>query len=98
MGKRSWRIRFIHFQALGYICQDINASTLEGRANEILTAIVHGLRKEESSNHVRLAAANAMLNSLEFTKNNFGNEVCGAFGLQWEDEGGEGPDILFLTR
>uniref|UniRef100_A0A915AY70 Importin N-terminal domain-containing protein n=1 Tax=Parascaris univalens TaxID=6257 RepID=A0A915AY70_PARUN len=61
-------------EALGYICQDINASTLEGRANEILTAIVHGLRKEESSNHVRLAAANAMLNSLEFTKNNFGNE------------------------
>ncbi|VDM39749.1 unnamed protein product [Toxocara canis] len=61
-------------EGLGYICQDINASTLEGKANEILTAIVHGLRKEEPSNHVRLAAANAMLNSLEFTKKNFGNE------------------------
>uniref|UniRef100_A0A0M3J3D4 Importin subunit beta-1 (inferred by orthology to a human protein) n=1 Tax=Anisakis simplex TaxID=6269 RepID=A0A0M3J3D4_ANISI len=60
-------------EALGYICQDINASTLEGKANEILTAIVHGIRKEEP-NHVRLAAANAMLNSLEFTKKNFINE------------------------
>lgn len=60
---------------MGYICQDINSATLESQANLILTAIVHGLRKEESSNHVRLAAANAMLNSLEFTRSNFSNKV-----------------------
>lgn len=41
----------------------------------ILTAIVKGLGKDEPSNNVRLAAANAMLNSLEFTKSNFSVEV-----------------------
>lgn len=48
---------------------------LEQQSNSILTAIVHGMRKEEPSVHVRLAATNALLNSLEFTKKNFGMEV-----------------------
>lgn len=58
-------------EAIGYICQDIPAEVLEGQSNQILTAIVHGMREAEPSNHVRLAATNALLNSLEFTKNNF---------------------------
>ncbi|KAE9420302.1 hypothetical protein Angca_004986, partial [Angiostrongylus cantonensis] len=62
-------------ETLGYICQDIDASVLEQQSNSILTAIVHGMRKEESSTHVRLAATNALLNSLEFTKKNFGMEA-----------------------
>lgn len=33
------------------------------------------MRKEEPSNNVRLAATNALLNSLEFTKSNFDKEV-----------------------
>lgn len=33
------------------------------------------MRKEETNDHVRLAATTAMLNSLEFTKNNFQNDV-----------------------
>lgn len=45
------------------------------RSNEILTAIVHGMKKQEPSNHVRLAATTALFNSLEFTKSNFDNEV-----------------------
>lgn len=68
------------FQALGYICQDICGSLLERESNQILTAIVHGLRKDEPSNHIHLAAANAMLNSIEFTKHNFSREV---FFLQY---------------
>ncbi|KIH58081.1 HEAT repeat protein [Ancylostoma duodenale] len=76
-------------ETLGYICQDIDASisvtyecspsrsfkVLEQQSNSILTAIVHGMRKEEPSVHVRLAATNALLNSLEFTKKNFGMEI-----------------------
>lgn len=62
-------------EALGYICQDMPTAVMETKANSILTAIVHGMRPEES-NHVRLAATNALLNSLEFTRNNFANEVC----------------------
>ena len=34
---------------------------LETEANEILTAIVHGMRRDEPSNHVKLSATNALL-------------------------------------
>ncbi|CAB3408559.1 unnamed protein product [Caenorhabditis bovis] len=61
-------------ETLGYICQDIDPKVLENRSNDILTAIVHGMRKEETSVNVRLAATNALLNSLEFTHQNFANE------------------------
>ncbi|KHJ96355.1 HEAT repeat protein [Oesophagostomum dentatum] len=62
-------------ETLGYICQDIDAAVLEQQSNSILTAIVQGMRKEEPSVHVRLAATNALLNSLEFTKKNFSMEA-----------------------
>lgn len=58
-------------ETIGYICQDIRDGVLEHQSNEILTAIIHGMRKSEPSNHVRLAATTALLNSLEFTKANF---------------------------
>lgn len=48
---------------------------MEGQSNQILTAIVNGMRKEEPSDHVRLAACNALLNSLEFTRSNFSKET-----------------------
>lgn len=59
----------------GYICQDISADVLEHQSNHILTAIIHGMRKIEPSNHVRLAATTALLNSLEFTKANFDKQT-----------------------
>jgi importin subunit beta-1 len=62
-------------EAIGYICQDIDTKCLEEKSNEILTAIVHGMKREEPSNHVRLAATNALLNSLEYTQANFEKEV-----------------------
>jgi len=46
-----------------------------GHSNAILTAIVHGMRKEELNLHVKLAATNAMLDTLEFSKDNFDQEV-----------------------
>ncbi|XP_037960117.1 importin subunit beta [Teleopsis dalmanni] len=58
-------------EAIGYICQDIRFGVLEHQSNAILTAIIHGMRKQEPSVHVRLAATTALLNSLEFTKANF---------------------------
>lgn len=48
---------------------------LQESANQILTAIIQGMRKEEPSNNVKLAATNALLNSLEFTRANFAKEV-----------------------
>ncbi|GFS20487.1 importin subunit beta-1, partial [Elysia marginata] len=61
-------------EAVGYICQEIDPEILLPQSNEILTAIVHAMKKEEPSNNVRLAATNALLNSLEFTKANFDQE------------------------
>uniref|UniRef100_A0A8C7E153 Importin N-terminal domain-containing protein n=1 Tax=Naja naja TaxID=35670 RepID=A0A8C7E153_NAJNA len=69
-------------EAIGYICQDIDPEQLQDKSNEILTAIIQGMRKEEPSNNVKLAATNALLNSLEFTKANFDKEVSGhIFGV-----------------
>lgn len=48
---------------------------LISQSNEILTAIIHGMRQSEPSNHVRLAATTALFNSLEFTRANFDKEV-----------------------
>ncbi|GFN99781.1 importin subunit beta-1 [Plakobranchus ocellatus] len=62
-------------EAVGYICQEIEPEILQPQSNEILTAIVHAMKKEEPSNHVRFAATNALLNSLEFTKANFDQEA-----------------------
>lgn len=45
------------------------------RSNEILTAVIHGARKEEPSTDVQLAAIHALLNSLEFVRDNFEREV-----------------------
>ncbi|KAL5279085.1 KPNB1 family protein [Megaselia abdita] len=58
-------------EAIGYICQEIVPGVLDNQSNQILTAIIHGMRKQETSNHVRLAATTALYNSLEFTKANF---------------------------
>ena len=46
------------------------------RSNEILTAVIHGARKDEPSSEVQLAAINALYNSLEFVRDNFEREVC----------------------
>lgn len=62
-------------QAIGYVCQDVEHRFLEESANEILTAIVHGMRRDETSNQVRLAATRALNNSLEFTKANFDKDA-----------------------
>ncbi|XP_035206788.1 importin subunit beta-1-like isoform X2 [Stegodyphus dumicola] len=69
-------------EAIGYICQDIEPEVLVSQSNDILTAIVHGIRKDEPSDHVKLAATNALLNSLEFTKANFEKESERHFIMQ----------------
>jgi len=60
--------------AIGYICNDVDHRFLEESANDILTAIVHGMRRDETSNAVKIAATTALNNSLEFTRANFDKE------------------------
>ncbi|KAI4889712.1 hypothetical protein NFI96_019415 [Prochilodus magdalenae] len=79
-------------EAIGYICQDIDPEQLQDSANQILTAIIQGMRKEEPSNNVKLAATNALLNSLEFTKANFDKETERHFIMQVVCEATQCPD------
>ncbi|KAL3309364.1 Importin subunit beta-1, partial [Cichlidogyrus casuarinus] len=67
------RLRLAALEAIGYICQDIDPTILVVYSDGILTAIVHGIKQVDDL-HVKLAATNALHNSLEFTKCNFENE------------------------
>ena len=80
-------------EAIGYICQDIEPEILVSQSNNILTAIVHGMRRDEPSNHVKLAATNALCNSLEFTKANFDKDSERHFIMQVVCEATQCPEI-----
>eukprot|EP01089_Gocevia_fonbrunei_P015548 TRINITY_DN456_c0_g1_i1.p1 TRINITY_DN456_c0_g1~~TRINITY_DN456_c0_g1_i1.p1 ORF type:complete len:855 (-),score=233.22 TRINITY_DN456_c0_g1_i1:89-2653(-) len=62
-------------ETLGYICEDTEQSAIREQSNQILTAVIQGMRKEETSDEVRLAGASALLGALEFVKSNFDKEV-----------------------
>ncbi|KAJ7351917.1 Importin subunit beta-1 [Desmophyllum pertusum] len=69
-------------ETIGYICQDIEPEHLVDQSHKILTAIVAGMKKEEPNIQIRLAATIALLNSLEFTKQNFERETERNFIMQ----------------
>ncbi|KNC87878.1 hypothetical protein SARC_00012 [Sphaeroforma arctica JP610] len=62
-------------ETVGFICEEIDPMVLKQYSNDILTAIVNGMRKDEPSMDVRLAATRAMLNSVDFVKTNMSNEA-----------------------
>mmetsp|Transcript_4249 Transcript_4249/g.12538 ORF Transcript_4249/g.12538 Transcript_4249/m.12538 type:complete len:859 (-) Transcript_4249:475-3051(-) len=74
-------------EVLGYMCEDLEEEAVDQmETNQILTVIVDGMG-EGRIDTVRVAAAQALLNSLVFTRHNFSNEaertmimqvVCGA--------------------
>lgn len=58
-------------ETFGYICEEIDSEVLANSANQILTAVVHGMRPDEKNRDVKLAACNALLLALDFGKKNF---------------------------
>lgn len=48
---------------------------IKDKSNQILTAVIQGMRKDEPSAEVRLAGTTALLNALEFVRANFEKEV-----------------------
>lgn len=86
------RTREAALEAIGYICQDISPDVLENQSNKILTAIIYGMRKEEPSNHLRLAATTALYNSLEFTKANFDKQSERNYIMEVVCESTQSPD------
>lgn len=61
---------------IGFICETADPSDPKFAeiSNGILIAILQGARSDEPSAVVRLTALNALVDSLEFVKNNFANE------------------------
>lgn len=74
MGQSNVNLRVATLQAIGFICESIDPSVLSQRSNEILTAVVHGARKDEPSSDVQFAAITALKNSLDFVRDNFERE------------------------
>eukprot|EP00301_Raphidiophrys_heterophryoidea_P005352 c12256_g1_i1.p1 GENE.c12256_g1_i1~~c12256_g1_i1.p1 ORF type:complete len:866 (-),score=247.12 c12256_g1_i1:326-2923(-) len=64
-------LKISSLEAIGYICEDIDPDVLGDQSNQILTAVIQGMRKEETDVQVRLAAANSLNNALVFMKRNF---------------------------
>lgn len=62
--------------AIGYICESADAHDPQiiAQSNGILIAIVQGVQSTEPSAQVRLTALNALINSLQFIKQNFEKE------------------------
>jgi len=66
---------------------------LTAQANNILTAVVQGARKEEPSEAVRLAAIRALYNSLEFVEENFNREGERNYIMQVVCEATQSTDV-----
>ncbi|KAE9403750.1 ARM repeat-containing protein [Gymnopus androsaceus JB14] len=70
----SVNLKIATLQAIGFICESIKPDILALKSNEILTAVIHGAQKAETSPEVQLAAIHALYNSLEFVRDNFDRE------------------------
>ncbi|KAI0045184.1 karyopherin Kap95 [Auriscalpium vulgare] len=86
-------LKIATLNAIGYICETIDPDILSLRANEILTAVVHGARKDEPSAEVQLAAAQALYNSLVFIRENFEREGERNYIMQVVCEATQNPDV-----
>ncbi|KAF9404839.1 karyopherin beta [Podila epigama] len=80
-------------QAIGFVCESIDRDILTLQANNILTAVVQGARKEEPSEAVRLAAIRALYNSLEFVEENFNREGERNYIMQVVCEATQSSDV-----
>ncbi|KAF9580070.1 karyopherin beta [Lunasporangiospora selenospora] len=80
-------------QAIGFVCESIQREILVSQANNILTAVVQGARKDEPSEAVRLAAIKALYNSLEFVQDNFNREGERNYIMQVVCEATQSQDV-----
>lgn len=80
---------------IGYICEtaDPNDPGVVSQSNGILIAIVQGAQSSETSKVVRLAAINALVDSLEFIKFNFDKEGERNYIMQVVCEATQADDV-----
>ncbi|KAF8638413.1 hypothetical protein AX17_002220 [Amanita inopinata Kibby_2008] len=86
-------LKIATLQTIGYTCEVIKPEILALRSNEILTAVIHGARKDEQSPEVQLAAIHALFNSLEFVRQNFEREGERNYIMQVVCEATQNPSV-----
>jgi len=90
-------LRLCTLETLGFICEELatlkDSGLEQAQVNNILTAIVQGMRKEEPSPDVRYAATCALLNAVDFASVNFENEGEQKYIMQMIFEGTQSPDV-----
>ena len=84
-------------EAIGFLCEEIDPEPLSQSSNEILTAVVTGL-KSTTSREVRRAAASSLLLSLAFARENFEREHERTFILHVVCEAASQTDDLVLQE
>lgn len=93
--------------ALGFICQDLSdidqTECIEAQSNDVLTAVIQGLRKEETNMEIKYAAAQALNHAIEFAqaifekdteRNYVMSQVCDATQAPDERVRKESMDVL----
>ncbi|KAK4934179.1 karyopherin Kap95, partial [Elasticomyces elasticus] len=71
------KVKMSSLQTIGFICESDDSdlrSALAEQSNSILTAVVQGAQKGETSNEVRDTALKALSDATEFIRSNFENE------------------------
>jgi len=84
--------------ALGFLCQDLSDNETtdcisDEQANSVLTAVIHGLRAEETSMDIKLAAAEALDNAIEFAHDIFTKDQERNFVMQQVCQATEVADV-----
>eukprot|EP00124_Ichthyophonus_hoferi_P005658 Ihof_evm1s885 gene=Ihof_evmTU1s885 len=94
----SQHLRQAALETIGFICEEIDPILLQPYSATILTAIIQGMGKQETSQAVRLAASTALLSSLEFIKDNFENEHERNYIMQVTCEATQSSDAQVMVR
>ncbi|TFK48303.1 ARM repeat-containing protein [Heliocybe sulcata] len=86
-------LRISTLETIGFICEGIKSEVLSLRSNEILTAVIHGARKEEPSPDCQYAAIHALFNALDFVRDNFEREGERNYIMQVICEATQNPNV-----
>lgn len=89
-------LRHATLEALGYVCEELGAFEEDyidqEQVNSMLTAVVAGMRPDETDMDLRIAATTALNNALEFAHTNFSNDQERNYLMQMVCHGTQASD------
>jgi importin subunit beta-1 len=89
-------------ECFGYICEGVKPEVLSAASDQILTAIIQGMRSEETDLNVKHAAAKALNHALEFSSKYFESDEQREFIMKVVIESagmpGNGPEHVRVRK